>query len=41
MVFQNNMLVDLGEQEIFRIDGKVDFFTYDGTIFIADSGILI
>ncbi|MEA5112922.1 MAG: DUF4868 domain-containing protein [Geobacteraceae bacterium] len=36
MVFQNNMLVDLGEQEIFRIDGKVDFFTYDGFIFIAD-----
>jgi hypothetical protein len=36
MVFQNNMLVDLGEQEIFRIDGKVDFFTYDGIIFIAD-----
>lgn len=36
MVFQNNMLVDLGEQEIFRIDGKVDFFTYGGFIFIAD-----
>lgn len=36
MVFQNNMLVDFGEQEIFRIDGKVDFFTYDGIIFIAD-----
>lgn len=36
MVFQNNMLVDLGEQEIFRIDGKVDFFTYEGIIFIAD-----
>lgn len=36
MVFQNNMLVDIGEQEIFRIDGKVDFFTYDGFIFIAD-----
>lgn len=36
MVFQNNMLVDLGEQEVFRIDGKVDFFTYDGIIFIAD-----
>lgn len=36
MVFQNNMLVDIGEQEIFRIDGKVDFFTYDGIIFIAD-----
>lgn len=36
MVFQNNMLIDLGEQEIFRIDSKVDFFTYDGVIFIAD-----
>lgn len=36
MVFQNNMLVDIGEQEIFRIDGKVDFFSYNGTIFIAD-----
>ncbi len=34
MVFQNNMLVDLGEQEIFRIDGKVDFFTYDGMILL-------
>ena len=36
MVFQNNMLMDIGQQEIFRIDGKVDFFTYNGTIFIAD-----
>ena len=36
MVFQNNMLVDIGKQEIFRIDDKVDFFTYDGIIFIAD-----
>ncbi|RJP89639.1 MAG: DUF4868 domain-containing protein [Desulfobacteraceae bacterium] len=36
MVFHNNMLVDLGQQEIFRIDGKVDFFTYNGIIFIAD-----
>lgn len=36
MVFHNNMLVDLGQQEIFRIDGKVDFFTYNGVIFIAD-----
>lgn len=36
MVFQNNMLVDMGQQEIFRIDGKVDFFAYEGTIFIAD-----
>lgn len=36
MVFHNNMLVDLSQQEIFRIDGKVDFFTYNGVIFIAD-----
>jgi hypothetical protein len=36
MVFHNNMLVDLGQQEIFRIDGKVDFFTYNDVIFIAD-----
>ncbi len=36
MIFQNNMLVDLDQREIFRIDGKVDFFSFDGIIFIAD-----
>lgn len=36
MVFDNNMLVDLEQKEIFRIDGKVDFFSFDGVIFIAD-----
>lgn len=36
MVYQHNMLVDIGKQEIFRIDGKVDFFTHDGIVFIAD-----
>lgn len=36
MIFQNNMLVDIEQKEIFRIDGKVDFFSYDGTTFIAD-----
>lgn len=36
MIFQGNMLVDLDQQEIFRIDGQVDFFAYDGTIFIAN-----
>lgn len=30
------MLVDIEQKEIFRIDGKVDFFSYDGTTFIAD-----
>ncbi len=36
MVFNNNMLVDIGEKEIFKIDGKVDFFAFNGVIFIAD-----
>lgn len=36
MIFRDNMLVDIEQQEIFRIDGKVDFFSFDGAIFIAD-----
>ncbi|MCW3787227.1 Kiwa anti-phage protein KwaB-like domain-containing protein [Plebeiibacterium sediminum] len=36
MIFSNNMLVDLDRQNIFRIDNKIDFFSYDGFIFIAD-----
>jgi len=36
MIFNNNMLVDIEQKEIFRIDGKVDFFSFDGVIFIAD-----
>lgn len=36
LIYENNMLVDIGEQEIFRIDNKVDFFSYDGILFIAD-----
>ena len=36
MIFDNNMLVDLEQKEIFRIDGKVDFFSFNGIIFIAD-----
>lgn len=36
MIFSNNMLMDIEQKEIFRIDGKVDFFSYDGTTFIAD-----
>lgn len=36
MVFDNNMLVDLEQKQIFRIDGKVDFFSYNGIVFIAD-----
>ena len=36
MVFQNNMLVSLDEQKVFRIDGKIDFFAYESVIFIVD-----
>ena len=36
MVFDNNMLVDIEQKEIFRIDGKIDFFSFNGVIFIAD-----
>ena len=36
MIFKNNMLIDLDEKEIFRIDGNLDFLSFDGMIFIAD-----
>jgi hypothetical protein len=36
MVFNNNMLVNIEQKEIFRIDGKVDFFSFNDVIFIAD-----
>ncbi len=35
LIFKNNTLVDLDFKEIFRIDSKVDFFSFDGTIFIV------
>jgi len=36
MIYKDNMLVDLDQQEIFHIDGKVDFFSFNGTTFIAN-----
>ncbi len=36
MIFQDNMLVDLDQQDIFRIDGFVDFYAYDGVIFVLN-----
>ena len=36
MIFKDNMLIDIEQQQIFRIDGKIDFFSYDGITFIAD-----
>lgn len=35
-LFQKNMLVDIKQEHIFRIDEKIDFFSRGGTIFIAD-----
>lgn len=36
MIFKDNMLVDLDQQDIFRIDGIVDFYAYDGFIFVLN-----
>lgn len=36
MIFSDNMLMDLEQKEIFRIDGKVDFFSFNSFIFIAN-----
>jgi Kiwa protein KwaB-like len=35
-IFENNMLVDIDRKEIFRIDSKIDFFSFDGVLFVAD-----
>lgn len=35
-IFSNNVLIDLNQKEVFQIDSKVDFFSFDGFIFIAD-----
>ena len=35
-IFKNNMLVDLDQGDLFRIDSKIDFFSYDGVVFVAD-----
>jgi len=34
--FKDNMLIDIKQEHIFRIDGKVDFFSHKEMIFIAD-----
>lgn len=36
LIFDGNMLVDLDQKEVFQVDGKIDFYTHDGLIFIAD-----
>jgi Domain of unknown function (DUF4868) len=34
--FQDKMLVDLEDKKVFAIDTHIDFFAYDGTIFIIN-----
>lgn len=36
LIFANNMLMDLEDKEVFKIDNKLDFFSYNGVVFIAD-----
>ena len=36
MIYQDNMLVSLDDQQIFRIDGRIDFFAYESVLFIVD-----
>ena len=35
-VFKDNKLVDLDENQVFKVDGKVDYISYQDTIFIMD-----
>ena len=35
-IFQNSMLMKIDAEEVFRIDNKVDFFSFKDFIFIAD-----
>lgn len=36
LIYSNNMLVDIKKDNILRIDNQVDFFSHNGTIFIAN-----
>jgi hypothetical protein len=35
-IFQNHLLVDLADKQVFTIDKRVDFFVYGATAFITD-----
>lgn len=35
-LFQNNVLIDLDEQQVFSIDLHIDFFAYDNTVFVLN-----
>jgi hypothetical protein len=36
LIWKDHILMDLSEDKFFRIDSKIDFFSFDGHIFIAD-----
>ncbi len=36
VMFQNRMLLDYEDADIFRLDKQIDFFAYDGLVFILD-----
>jgi hypothetical protein len=36
VMFQNRMLLDYEDADIFRLDKQIDFFSYDGLVFILD-----
>lgn len=36
LLFQNKMLVDMGEKEMFTIDTRLDCFVYEGIVFIVN-----
>jgi len=36
LLFKNHMLIDLGEEQVFTIDTQVDFFEYEGRVFITN-----
>jgi len=35
-IFENQILKDLEEEQVFTIDTNIDFFVYDGTVFITN-----
>ena len=36
LIFKDNVLMDIEEDQVFKIDNKLDFFSHAGVVFIAD-----
>ena len=39
VIFKDNMLIDIQQDDILKIDNKIDFFSFNGSIFIADKKV--